>query len=237
MKENRYRILIAEDDKDIIDLLELYLENAGFDVLTAENGLLAWECLERENNMDLVIMDIMMPEMNGYQLIRKLREHHNLPVIIISAKTEDSDKILGLDLGADDYIAKPFNPLEVVARVKSNLRRYYHLNERTQEDDGQLHVGDLTLDTNSMLLKKGDSEISLTPMEFKILNLLMQNPGKVFTKIQIYQHASGEYVENDENTIMVHMSNLREKIEKDPRMPEYLKTIRGLGYKMEKKPL
>lgn len=237
MKENNYRVLIAEDDKDIIDLLELYLENAGYDVLTAENGLLAWECIEKEEHIDLVIMDIMMPEMNGYQLIRKVREHHNLPVIIISAKTEDSDKILGLDLGADDYIAKPFNPLEVVARVKSNLRRYYHLNDQTSEDDGQLHVGELTLDTNSMSLKKGDKDIALTPMEFKILSLLMQNPGKVFTKIQIYQYASGEYVENDENTIMVHISNLREKIERDPKMPEYLKTIRGLGYKIEKKPV
>lgn len=233
MKDEKYRILIAEDDRDIIDLLELYLDNAGYDVLTAENGVLAWECLEREKDIDLVIMDIMMPEMNGYQLIRKMRGRHNMPVIIISAKTEDSEKILGLDLGADDYVAKPFNPLEVVARVRSNLRRYYHLNDQP-EDDGHLRVGDLKLNTESMSLMKGSEEITLTPMEYKIIHLLMQNPGKVFTKIQIYQHASGDYVENDENTIMVHISNLREKIETDPKMPKYLKTIRGLGYKLEK---
>lgn len=233
MKDDKYRILIAEDDRDIIDLLELYLDNAGYDVLTAENGVLAWECLEREKDIDLVIMDIMMPEMNGYQLIRKMRGRHNMPVIIISAKTEDSEKILGLDLGADDYVAKPFNPLEVVARVRSNLRRYYHLNDQP-EDDGHLRVGELKLNTESMSLMKGSEEITLTPMEYKIIHLLMQNPGKVFTKIQIYQHASGDYVENDENTIMVHISNLREKIETDPKMPKYLKTIRGLGYKLEK---
>lgn len=233
MKDDRYRVLIAEDDRDIIDLLELYLDNAGYDVITAENGLLAWECLEREKDIDLVIMDIMMPEMNGYQLIRKMRGQHNMPVIMISAKTEDSEKILGLDLGADDYVAKPFNPLEVVARVRSNLRRYYHLNDQP-EDDGNLRVGDLRLNTESMSLTKGSEEITLTPMEYKILHLFMQNPGKVFTKIQIYQHASGDYVENDENTVMVHISNLREKIEEDPKMPKYLKTIRGLGYKLEK---
>ncbi len=234
MKDNKYRVLIAEDDRDIVDLLELYLENADYNVLTAENGLLAWQCLQTNDDIDLVIMDIMMPEMTGYQLLRKMRETKNIPVIIISAKTEDSDKILGLDLGADDYIAKPFNPLEVVARVRSNLRRFYSLNDPVGEDDGSLTVGNLTLNTNSMTLKKGDEEIALTPMEYKILMLFMQNPGKVFTKIQIYQHASGDYVENDENTIMVHMSNLREKIESDPKMPKYLKTIRGLGYKLEK---
>ncbi len=234
MKDNKYRILVAEDDRDIVDLLELYLENAGYEVLTAENGLLAWQSLVANTDIDLVIMDIMMPEMTGYQLLRKMRETKNIPVIIISAKTEDSDKILGLDLGADDYIAKPFNPLEVVARVRSNLRRFYSLNDQGAEDDGSLTVGDLVLNTNSMTLKKGDEEIALTPMEYKILMLFMQNPGKVFTKIQIYQHASGDYVENDENTIMVHMSNLREKIETDPKTPKYLKTIRGLGYKLEK---
>ncbi len=234
MKDNKYRILVAEDDRDIIDLLEMYLDNAGYEVLTAENGLLAWQSLSSNDDIDLVIMDIMMPEMTGYQLLRKMRETKNIPVIIISAKTEDSDKILGLDLGADDYISKPFNPLEVVARVRSNLRRFYSLNDTNFDDDGLLTVGDLALNTNSMTLKKGSEEIALTPMEYKILMLLMQNPGKVFTKIQIYQHASGDYVENDENTIMVHMSNLREKIEQDPKMPKYLKTIRGLGYKLEK---
>ncbi|SFG18552.1 response regulator transcription factor [Oribacterium sp. WCC10] len=235
MKDQRYRVLVAEDDRDIIDLLSLYLENAGFEVLTAENGLLAWECLEKEQDIDLVLMDIMMPEMTGYQLLRKMREHHNTPVIIISAKTEDSDKILGLDLGADDYVAKPFNPLEVVARVKSNIRRFYNLNDSSSDNEGQIRVGELILDVNNMTLKKGDEDIALTPMEYKILHLLMQNPGKVFTKIQIYQHASGDYVENDENTVMVHISNIREKIESDPKMPVYLKTIRGLGYKFEKK--
>ena len=234
MRDKKYRILIAEDDCDIVNLLELYLENAGYEVLTAENGLLAWQRLQQDT-VDLIIMDIMMPEMDGYQLIRKVRESMNVPVIILSAKTEDSDKILGLDLGADDYIAKPFNPLEVAARVRSNNRRFYHLNEHsTVAEVKVLETGELKMNLESMTLRKGEREIMLTPTEFKILRLLMQHPGKVFTKLQIYESINGEYFESDDNTIMVHISKIREKIEDEPKNPVYLKTIRGLGYKIEK---
>ena len=234
MRDKKYRILIAEDDHDIVDLLELYLENAGYEVLTAENGLLAWQSLQQDA-VDLIIMDIMMPEMDGYQLIRQVRESMNVPVIILSAKTDDSDKILGLDLGADDYIAKPFNPLEVAARVRSNIRRFYHLNEHSPAAEAKnLEVGELRMNLESMTLRKGAREILLTPTEFKILRLLMQHPGKVFTKLQIYESINGEYFESDDNTIMVHISKIREKIEDEPRNPVYLKTIRGLGYKIEK---
>ncbi len=235
MPDKKYRILIAEDDRDIIDLLELYLENAGYEVLSAENGLLAWQCLQQET-VDLILMDIMMPEMDGYQLIRKVRENMNVPVIILSAKTEDSDKILGLDLGADDYIAKPFNPLEVAARIRSNIRRFYHLNDSRGrgEHEDSITIGELRLDLEGMKVTKRGEEILLTPTEFKILRMLMQNPGKVYTKIQIYEHVNGDYYASDDNTIMVHVSKLREKIEDDPKAPRYLKTIRGLGYKMEK---
>ncbi len=234
MRDKKYRILIAEDDRDIVNLLELYLENAGYEVLTAENGLLAWQRLQQDT-VDLIIMDIMMPEMDGYQLIRKVRESMNVPVIILSAKTEDSDKILGLDLGADDYIAKPFNPLEVAARVRSNIRRFYHLNEHSPVAEVKvLETGELKMNLESMTLRKGEREIMLTPTEFKILRLLMQHPGKVFTKLQIYESINGEYFESDDNTIMVHISKIREKIEDEPKNPVYLKTIRGLGYKIEK---
>ena len=231
MKENNYRILIAEDDKDIIDLLELYLENAGYDVLTAENGLLAWECIEKEEHIDLVIMDIMMPEMNGYQLIRKVREHHNLPVIIISAKTEDSDKILGLDLGADDYIAKPFNPLEVRARVNAQLRRYTRLGGNTALGETLL-VGGLELDDREKEVRLNGEPISFTNTEYEILKLLMNNKGKCFSPADIYSHIWKESAIGSERTIAVHIRPIREKIEIDPANPRYLTAVWGQGYKI-----
>ncbi len=228
-----YRILIAEDDVDIIGVLRLYLENEGYEVLAAPDGEKAYEILQKEK-VDLGLFDIMMPKMDGYKLIRKVREFSNIPVIIISAKREDSDRIIGLDIGADDYLTKPFNPLEVVARVRSSLRRYYDLNPSAQPEGRELSFGDLRIDQEKMILYKGEEEISVTPTELRILMLLMKNPGRVYTKVQIAENLSGEYFLSEENTVMVHISNLRNKIEEDPKNPNYLVTVRGLGYKMGK---
>lgn len=233
MEEKQYRILIAEDDADIIEVLKLYLENQGYRILSAEDGAAAYRLIEKEK-VDLGIFDIMMPKMNGFELIRKVREKYNLPIIVLSAKKEDSDKILGLDLGADDYLVKPFNPLEVVARVKAAFRRFYDLNTGTDEvrEQETLRYKELEINMQTLQLFKGGEEIKVTPTEIRILMLLMKNPGRVYTKVQIYEYLRGEYFENDENTIMVHISNLRDKIEADPKKPEYLLTVRGLGYKL-----
>ncbi len=220
-------ILIAEDDRDIRDLLRLYLEGEGYRVLEAENGAQAL-ILAREQAPDMAILDVMMPEMNGFELTRALRRYSEIPILILSARSQDNDKILGLNLGADDYIAKPFNPVEIVARVKAQLRRAL----RTGSD--VLTVGDLTLDTASFQLTKGGKQILLTPMEYKILALLMRSPGRIFTKVQLYEGAVGPYFEGDDNTMMVHISKLREKIEDDPKLPRHIITVRGLGYKLEK---
>lgn len=228
-----YKILIAEDDTDIQEVLRLYLENAGFTVIAAENGMRAYELLSREMP-DLAIFDIMMPELNGFELTKKVRVTSSIPIIILSAMNADSDKILGLDIGADDYITKPFNPLEVVARVQSNLRRKYKLDNGNDKSSELLCVGELVLDTKKFTLQKNDEDIQLTPTEFKILSTLMEKPGRVFTKAQIYERINGEYFENDDNTMMVHISKLREKLGDDSKNPKYLKTVRGLGYKIEK---
>lgn len=230
-----YKILVAEDDADIVELLTLYLENAGFEVYAFSNGIEAYHFLS-EKKIDLAIFDIMMPGMSGYELTKKVRQEHRFPIIILSAKNQDSDKILGLDIGADDYMTKPFNPLELVARVKSSLRRFYQLNEASEDSDSSVvRVGELILDTKLLTLHKNEQEILLTPTEYKILALLMQSPGRVYTKVQIYEHLNGAYFENDDNTMMVHISNIRDKIEEDSKNPIYLKTVRGLGYKIEKK--
>ena len=220
-------ILIAEDDGDIRGLLRLYLESEGYRVLEAEDGAQALT-LAREETPDMAILDVMMPKLNGYELTRALRKFSDIPILILSAKSQDNDKILGLNLGADDYIAKPFNPVEIVARVKAQLRR------SARENSAVLTVGDLSLDTASFQLTKGGQTISLTPMEYKILALLMRSPGRIFTKIQLYEGAVGTYFEGDDNTMMVHISKLREKIEDDPKDPRYIITVRGLGYKIEK---
>lgn len=220
-------ILIAEDDGDIRGLLRLYLESEGYRVLEAEDGAKAL-ALAREDTPDMAILDVMMPKLNGYELTRALRKFSDIPILILSAKSQDNDKILGLNLGADDYIAKPFNPVEIVARVKAQLRR------SARENSAMLTVGDLSLDTASFQLTKGGQSVSLTPMEYKILALLMRSPGRIFTKIQLYEGAVGTYFEGDDNTMMVHISKLREKIEDDPKDPRYIITVRGLGYKIEK---
>lgn len=229
------KLLIAEDEKDIIDLLKLYLEKENLEVIPAYNGEDAWNIIENEK-VDLAILDIMMPKLNGFQLTKKIRSKYSIPIIILSAKQMDSDKILGLDLGADDYITKPFNPLEVLARIKAQLRRTYNLNNNLIEKEGSnsLKVGELVLDESSFKLIKDNTEIILTPTEFKIIHLLMKYPGRVYTKSQIYENIKGDYFYGDDNTLMVHISKLRDKIEDNPKEPIYIKTVRGLGYKIEK---
>ncbi len=228
------KILIAEDDSDIIDILKLYLENDTTEVIAACDGQEALKMFEK-NEIDIALVDIMMPNIDGYTLIKKIRKESNIPIIVISAKTMDEDKILGLNIGADDYIEKPFKGLEVAARVNSQLRRYNKLGaNKTLHVDQVLRVGELVLNTQDISLKKNGAIIDITPAEFKIMRLLMMSPNAVFTKSQIYNNVFGEYFESDENTLMVHISNLRSKIEDDSRNPVYIKTIRGLGYKIEK---
>ena len=231
-------ILIAEDDADIIELLSLYLSGEGYGIVASQNGMDALEAVY-SNKIDLAIIDIMMPGLNGYDLVRKIRKDFNFPIIILSAKTLDSDRILGLNLGADTYMTKPFNPLEVVAYVKAALRRYYHLggenSEREDKEDQHpiLVVGELELDLLRFILRKRGKIIPLTPTELKIVVKLMQSPGRVYTKAQLYTCIGGELYESDDNTMMVHISNIRAKIEDDPSNPLYIKTVRGLGYKIE----
>ena len=205
-------------------------------MLTAKDGVEAMEILEKEA-VDLALLDLMMPRMNGYELTKKIREMSNIPIIILTAKNQDSDKILGLNIGADDYLTKPFNPLEIIARVRSNLRRFYDLNteKAVKQEENTLVQGELTLDLETFTLYKSGEEVILTPTEYKILQLLMKSPGRIYTKVQLYEKINGEYFENDDNTMMVHISRLREKIEEDSKNPKYIKTVRGLGYKFESK--
>lgn len=219
-------ILIAEDDADIREVLRLYLEGEGFAVAEAADGDTALR-LALSSAPDAAILDVMMPGMNGYELTRALRRQSDIPILILSAKSEDNDKILGLNLGADDYIAKPFNPMEVVARVKAHLRRAGNVRRDL------LTVGELTLDTAAMQLYKKGVPVPLTPTEYKILAQLMRSPGRIFTKVQLYEGIAGEFFESNDNTMMVHISKLREKIEDDPKNPRHIITIRGLGYKIE----
>lgn len=227
------KILIAEDDKDIVELLKLYLESNGFDVTCAYDGASALEIF-KDNVFDLIIADLMMPKLNGYELIKELRKTSNVPIIITSAKNMDSDKVLGLDIGADAYITKPFNPLELVAYVKALLRRC-SLYKTTNNELDTINVGELSLDLNRYILKKNGVIVPLTSTEIKILAMMMKSPGKVFTKSQIYECINGDYYDTFDNTMMVHISNIRGKIEDNPAKPMYIKTVRGLGYKLENK--
>lgn len=230
-----YKILIADDEKEIIELLKLYLENEGYMIVEASDGLEAWTKIVQEK-VDLAILDVMMPKLDGFNLLKKIRESNNIPVIMLSAKAGDVDKILGLGLGADDYMAKPFNPLEVSARVSAQLRRYHRLNDGGQSgEEKAIQIGPYTLDRESCVLHNGSKEVALTSTEYKIVKMLMESPGRVFTRSQIFEHIWAEDSDGDDNTIMVHVRKIREKIEDDPSNPVYLKTIRGLGYRFEKK--
>ena len=225
-----YTILIADDEKEIRELLKLYLENEKYQVVEAEDGQQALDIMRRQH-IDMCILDIMMPKMDGYHVLRELRKENNIPVMILSAKDADSEKILGLNLGADDYMAKPFNPLEAVARVNSNIRRFYSLGTSAGAQE-VLTVKDLSLDLEACELRRGDEVIDLTSVEYKIMELFMKHPGKVFTKQQIYEYGWGEEFIVADNNIMVCISKLRDKLAEDPA--EYIKTIRGLGYRLER---
>lgn len=226
----QYRILIADDEKEIRSLLRLYLENEHYIVVEAEDGEQALKILNRQK-IDLLLLDIMMPGKDGYHVLQELRKESNIPVVILSARDADSEKILGLNLGADDYIAKPFNPLEAVARVNSNIRRFYSLGTGSTVPD-VITVRDLELDKESCTLMKSGRKIDLTSVEYRIMELFMSHPGKVFTKQQIYECGWGEEYIVADNNIMVCISKLRSKLGSDSS--EYIKTVRGLGYRLEK---
>ena len=226
-----YKVLIADDEAEIRNLLRLYLENESFTVIETGDGLKTLEAV-RTNSPDILLLDIMMPGIDGLHVMQQLRKETNIPIMIISAKTADAERILGLNLGADDYITKPFNPLEVAARVKSALRRYYDLGSNTvKEEEEVLNCGDLTLDIGSCSLTINGAPIELTSVEFKMMEMLMRSPGKVFTKQQIYEYAWGDEFIIADNNIMVAISKLRTKLDEDPS--RYIKTLRGLGYRLE----
>ena len=226
-----FNILICDDEKDIVSALKIYLSAEGYRTLEAYNGMEALSVLEKEE-VHLVLLDIMMPEMDGISALSVLREKYKLPVILISAKSEDQDKILGLNIGADDYITKPFNPVEVVARVRSQLRRYTQLGamEKEKSEDFRLDFGDIVLDDACKKVTVLGEDVPLTPTEYAILKLLMKNPGKVFSPKSIYEAVWKEAPLGAENTVAVHIRHIREKIEINPADPRYLKVVWGQGY-------
>lgn len=225
-----FSILVADDEQGIVDFVTLYLEKDGYEVFTASDGEQAWDCIQQEK-IDLAILDIMMPKLNGYQLIKKIRAEKNMPIIFLTAKDASADKVLGLDIGADDYVTKPFDPLELVARVSAQLRRFYSLGAQEVNEPEKIALHDLILDLDQCLLFKENKPITLTSIEFKILRLLMGTPGRVFTKKQIYEAVWEDTYIVDDNNIMVYISRLREKL--GTREEEsYIQTIRGLGYKI-----
>ncbi|CEO05792.1 response regulator transcription factor [Paraclostridium sordellii] len=227
-------ILVVDDDKEIVDSIEIYLKNEGFNIFKAYDGLEALDILIN-NDIHLILMDIMMPKLDGIKATIKIREEKNIPIILISAKSEDSDKIIGLNIGADDYITKPFNSLELIARTKSQLRRYIKLGTyKAEEKKDILQSGGLTLNTSTKEVFIDDELVKLTPIEFKILNLLLANRGRVFSIDEIYEKVWKEESFNAENTVSVHIRRIREKIEINPKEPRYLKVVWGVGYKVEK---
>ncbi len=226
-----YNVLICDDEKDIVNALTIYLSNEGYKIFTAYDGAQLLEVLE-SNEIHLVLLDIMMPVMDGMTALKKLREKHNIPVIFLTAKSQDTDKVLGLDLGADDYIVKPFNPAEVLARVRSQLRRYMRLGGGEIAPD-TVRLGGIEIDDNAKLVTVDGEQVTLTPREYDILYMLMTNPGKVYSPKQIYCTVWGEEPYGAENAVAVHVRHIREKIEIDPAEPRYLRVVWGKGYKME----
>lgn len=228
------KILVCDDDKEIVEAIEIYLTQDGHQVLEAYDGIEAVEILKKES-VELLIMDIMMPRMDGIRATLKIREKHNIPIIILSAKSEDADKILGLNIGADDYITKPFNPLELVARVKSHLRRYMQLGSTTiKESEAIYTVGGLAINDDLKEVTVDGEQVKLTPIEYNILLLLVKHQGKVFSIDQIYENIWNENAVGVDNTVAVHIRHIREKIEINPKEPRYLKVVWGVGYKIEK---
>ena len=229
-----HTILICDDDKDIVSALDIYLTSEGYRTIKTYNGLEALEATRREE-VHLILMDIMMPELDGIRATARLREGSNIPIILITAKSEDTDKILGLNIGADDYITKPFNPLEVMARVRSQLRRYTMLGGVERETAADvLTVGPISMDDGAKEVTVDGESVSLTPLEYNILKLFLSHPGQVFSSAQIYEQVWNDPVCGSENTVAVHIRHLREKIEINPAEPRYLKVVWGLGYKLEK---
>ncbi len=231
-----YNILVCDDDPDIVSALRIYLESEGYGVLTASDGVEAVETAEREQ-VDLALLDVMMPRLDGIRAVAQLRQKHNFPIILLTAKSEDADKILGLNMGADDYVTKPFNPVEVLARVKSQLRRFTTLGGQPRENpDGVYVMGGLRMDDRSKEVTVDGEPVALTPIEYNILRLLIRHPGQVFSTSQIYELVWQSNPVGSENTVAVHIRHLREKLEIDPADPRYIKVVWGLGYKMEKQP-
>ncbi len=226
-------ILIVDDDKEIRDLIHIYLQNEGYNTIRAANGMEALSLMQR-HEVDLIILDIMMPGMDGIQTCIKIREVKDMPIIMLSAKSEDIDKILGLTTGADDYISKPFNPLELLARVKSQLRRYMKQNSALAKREEIIEIDELIINVNTHEVSVDGKEIKLTPREFGILEFLARNSGMVFSMEKIYTQVWNEQAYESNNAVMVHIRNLREKIEENPRKPRYIKTVWGVGYKLAK---
>ena len=227
-----YNVLVCDDEKDIVSALKIYLASEGYQVFEAYNGREALEIMNRET-VHLVLMDIMMPEMDGIQAMVKIREISNVPVILLTAKSEDTDKILGLTVGADDYITKPFNPVELQARVKSQIRRYMLLGSGNQQMEAKFSIGGIEMDDRAKEVTLDGEIVNLTRTEYDILKLLMEHPGEVYSPNQIYESVWKEDAFGTENTVAVHIRHLREKIEYNPAEPRYLKVVWGRGYKME----
>lgn len=225
-------ILVCDDQQEIVEAIEIYLKNEGYEIFKAYDGQEALEVLDRET-IHLIIMDVMMPKMDGIRATLKIRESWNIPVIMLSAKSEDTDKIMGLNIGADDYVTKPFNPLDLIARVKSQLRRYTKLGS-AQSIEHVFQTGELVVDDESKEVTVDGEPVRMTPVEYKILLLLTKNAGQVFSIEQIYEQVWNEPAYSPENTIAVHVRRIREKIEIDPKEPKYLKVVWGIGYKIEK---
>lgn len=234
---DKQKVLIVDDEKEIRDAIEIYLKGSDIDVLKAGDGLEALDILEKEN-IHLIILDIMMPKLDGIRTCLKIRENKNIPVIMLSAKSEDTDKILGLNIGADDYITKPFNPLELVARVKSQLRRFLLLGDANIDlqvpNEDEIEIRGLNINKASNIVKVDGEEIKLTPLEFKIVLLFAENAGRVLSIKQIYENVWKEPFYKSENTVTVHIRRIREKLEINPKEPKYIKVVWGIGYKIDK---
>lgn len=225
-------VLVCDDDKEIVEAIRIYLEQEGYEVLAAYDGQQALKQME-EHKIDLLVIDVMMPRLDGIRATLKIRENSCVPIIIISAKSEDADKILGLNIGADDYLTKPFNPLELVARVKSQLRRYSMMSTQEYTENVTYRIGGLEVNDERKEVYVDGEPIKLTPIEYNILLLFMRHPGKVFSSAQIYESIWNEEALAAENTVAVHIRHIREKIEINPKEPRYLKVVWGIGYKME----
>ncbi|NTV90590.1 MAG: response regulator transcription factor [Clostridiales bacterium] len=233
MNGKKHSVLVVDDDREIASAIAIYLRQEGIDSTLAHDGLEALNALS-EKEFQLVIMDIMMPRMDGIRAMLKIREEQNVPIILVSAKSENSDKVFGLNMGADDYITKPFNPLELIARVKSQLRRYTSFGAAAPSVTGVVTTGSLVLDTVQKSVTADGVEVKLTPIEFRILALLMQNLGRIFSIDEIFDRVWNESCLNGQNTVAVHIRRIREKIEINPKEPKYLKVVWGIGYKIEK---